>query len=101
MGKIMAREAVLLLFCGLFAGVAVPLLLGRPPGAAPFAIGLFYGLSFIAAYAIMLMLGQRLPAAARGGLAALAWLAVVWGSPGGTAWYLQAAPGFSGLAVAA
>lgn len=115
MGKVLVRESVLLVLCGLFSGVGIPLMLSQPPAAGPFFVGLFFGLTYIALYAMLLMLGKRMSAATRGWMAAIAWAATFLaadyamlvrvilsgGQLAGATLAFQVVPGLFGLMLAA
>jgi hypothetical protein len=78
MGKILARESVLIVLVGLFGGLAVPALLGYPPALGLFLVGLVLGLTFAPLYALSLLGGTRMPAVIWKWIGPFAWVFVFW-----------------------
>lgn len=91
MGKLMAREALLVLISGLLGMFYIPVLFGKPPETGLFWVGVIMGLTFMPMYGIAVMSGNRMPARVRNWLGVAAFVgafAVDWLA--GTAGLLQA-----------
>jgi hypothetical protein len=113
MGKIFLREIALILLSGLIAWWFIPALLGQPPAAPLFMVGLLMGLTFGPAYGVGLLGGQKMPAVVRSVLGVLAWVFTFWNDfvmvvsrlatgleLSGSAAYMRLAPGLFGLLLA-
>lgn len=112
MGKLLIREFLFVLALGLFAWFGLPLLLGQSPDFVLFSLGLVVGLTCAPIYALVLLIGKRLPPAVRGWVGVFAWvfvflnevLVVLLGRVprgAGVLLYFQLAPGLLGLLLAA
>lgn len=73
MGKLLAREAILVLLSGLFGALAIPALMGHPPAMELFWAGVVMGLTFMAMYAMALLGGNKMPARVRHWLGPISW----------------------------
>jgi hypothetical protein len=82
MGKVLAREALLVVLVGLFSWLGVPALLGEPPGLPLLVIGVLLALTFMPLYSVALGVGKRLPHVWRMWLGAFAWLSAFAGNLG-------------------
>ena len=60
MGKVMARELILVLVTGLFGWLAVPAMLQQPTAWPLLVVGIFLGLTFMPMHGIAIMAGKRM-----------------------------------------
>ncbi|HWI53290.1 MAG TPA: hypothetical protein VNT01_14200 [Symbiobacteriaceae bacterium] len=74
MGKVMARELILVLVTGLFGWLVVPVVLQQPTAWPLLVVGLFLGLTFMPMHGIAIMVGKRIPDLWRLVLGLCAWL---------------------------
>jgi hypothetical protein len=114
MGKLLAREGVLILVVGLFGGFGVPVLMGAPAAGGLFLVGVVLGLTFMPIYALALLGGKHMPVAVWKWLGVFAWafvflndflsvgkVLVLRGTVTAMAAYLFALPGLFGLLLPA
>jgi hypothetical protein len=110
MVKLLGREAGLLLVPGLAAMFLIPSLLDKPVAVVLFWVGILMGLTFMAIYALAVLIGRPISSRVRGWMGAFAWVSLFWmdlvfvgalirsgASLTPEALYLQAAPGLLGL----
>ncbi len=81
MGKLMAREAVLILLTGLFARFAVPGILGVPVAPGLFLMGVMMALTFMSLYAMTVLAGNKMPVRVRTPLGIIGWT-LTWSTVG-------------------
>ncbi|MDB4896889.1 MAG: hypothetical protein JWN15_3151 [Firmicutes bacterium] len=74
MGRLLAREAALILLSGMFGWLVLPAMMGKPPLLVLFWAGLVMSLTFMAMYAMSVMAGNKMPARVRHWLGPIAWV---------------------------
>ncbi|HLN63193.1 MAG TPA: hypothetical protein VK464_16780 [Symbiobacteriaceae bacterium] len=78
MGKVFLRETVLIILTGLAAWLLVPAMLGQPPAAPLFLVGVVMGLTFAPTYGVALLGGRKMPTWVQTALGVLAWFFTFW-----------------------
>lgn len=79
MGKLLGREAALVAVVGLFSWLVIPAFFDRPPAVTLGLVGLMMGLTYMALYAMVVLLGNKIPAGIRRWLGPIAWVMAFWG----------------------
>ena len=74
MGRLLAREAALVLLSGIFGWIVLPAMMGRPPALALLWAGLVMSLTFMAMYAMSVLAGNKMPPRVRHWLGPIAWV---------------------------
>lgn len=112
MGKLLAREALLVALAGLLGMYFIPALFSKPPEFRLFLVGVAMGLTFMPMYAIAVLGGNKMPHRVRSWIGVLAFVgAFAWdwliGAAGLMAadvpwqvWFMTFAPSTYGLILA-
>lgn len=79
MGKLLGREAALVAVVALFSMYVIPSFFDQPPAVTLGLVGLMMGLTYMALYAMVVLLGIRIPAGIRYWLGPIAWVMAFWG----------------------